>query len=220
MANKKKNNPEEKNIKLQDVNQAEETVKEQAEETAETAQEKAGEIAEDKAEEILEKKAEEIVEEKAEEILEEKAEEIVEEKVEEILEEKAEEALQPDVVEDAKDEKQTPAWITGIKDSLDDLAEKITKGGKKEEETAEEDDGAPVMPMRSKDDMQRDLAEMKEDFEHTPMQMTPELEKLLAAEIKADDKKDKKRGAQMLGVLANHNFYANGLTPEELRTTF
>ncbi len=74
-------------------------------------------------------------------------------------------------------------------------------------------------PVRSKDDLARDLAYTKEKFEHTPMVMTPELEQLLASEIKASDKKEKKRGAEMLGVLAKHNFYANGLTPAELRTT-
>ena len=59
---------------------------------------------------------------------------------------------------------------------------------------------------------------MKAQFEHTPMAITPELEKLLSSEIR-EEKKEKKRAAQMLGVLAKHNFYANGLTPEELRTT-
>lgn len=83
--------------------------------------------------------------------------------------------------------------------------------------TGEEEQQAPQE--RSKDDLQRELAAMKADFVHTPMQMTPELEELLAKDIKAEGKKDKKRGAQMLSVLANHNFYANGLTPEELRTT-
>lgn len=73
-------------------------------------------------------------------------------------------------------------------------------------------------PVKSKDELQRELAQSKEGFTHTPMELTPELEKLLASEIR-EDKKEKKRAAQMLGVLAKHNFYANGLTPEELRTT-
>ena len=73
-------------------------------------------------------------------------------------------------------------------------------------------------PVKSKDELQRELAASKAGFEHTAMEMTPELEKLLASQIR-EDKKEKKRAAQMLGVLAKHNFYANGLTPEELRTT-
>ena len=78
---------------------------------------------------------------------------------------------------------------------------------------------AEAAPVRSKDELARDLAYTKEQFEHTPMVMTPELEQLLASEIKDSGKKEKKRGAEMLSVLAKHNFYANGLTPLELRTT-
>ena len=88
----------------------------------------------------------------------------------------------------------------------------------KANEPSGESAGAQAVLVRSKDDLQRDLADRKASFEHTPMTMTPELEKLLSAEIR-EDKKEKKRAAQMLGVLAKHNFYANGLTPEELRTT-
>ena len=32
-------------------------------------------------------------------------------------------------------------------------------------------------------------------------------------------KKNKKRSAEIFGVFAKHNFYTNGFTPEELRTT-
>ena len=32
-------------------------------------------------------------------------------------------------------------------------------------------------------------------------------------------KKSKKRAAAILGVFAAHNFYSDGFTPEELRTT-
>ena len=73
-------------------------------------------------------------------------------------------------------------------------------------------------PVPSKDQLQRELAASKADFTHTPMEITPELEELLADALK-EDKKNTKRSAQMIGVLAKHNFYANGLTPVELRTT-
>ena len=118
--------------------------------------------------------------------------------------------------------KKVDDWIADIKNDLDSLAEKITKikpSGAAAAEASAGEDGQPAMPVRSKDDIQRELADSKADFVHTPMRMTPELEKLLASDIKADGKKDKTRGAQMLGVLVNHNFFANGLTPAELRTT-
>ena len=37
--------------------------------------------------------------------------------------------------------------------------------------------------------------------------------------MKSEEKKDRKRTAEILGVFAKHNFYTNGFTPEELRTT-
>ena len=73
-------------------------------------------------------------------------------------------------------------------------------------------------PVPSKDQLQRELAASKAEFTHTPMEITPDLERLLADALK-EDKKNTKRSAQMIGVLAKHNFYANGLTPVELRTT-
>ena len=92
-------------------------------------------------------------------------------------------------------------------------AEKTVQPGTETEQAA-----APA-PIPNKDELQRQLSAAKAGFTHTPMQMTPELERLLSADKKENDKKEKKRGAQMLSVLAKHNFYANGLTPEELRTT-
>ncbi len=89
-----------------------------------------------------------------------------------------------------------------------------------EEDTREEDREAEYNELDkiSKDQLQGELAALKSDFEHTPMKLSPELEKLLADELK-EEKKNTKRSAQMLSVLAKHNFFANGLTPVELRTT-
>ncbi len=39
------------------------------------------------------------------------------------------------------------------------------------------------------------------------------------AKDKPENKKEKKRSAEILGIFAAHNFYANGFTPEEMRTT-
>ena len=88
--------------------------------------------------------------------------------------------------------------------------QKPGKGARKKEETKE------TIP--SKDQLQKELAAMKADFVHTPAEITPDLERLLADVLK-EEKKNTKRSAQMIGVLAKHNFYANGLTPVELRTT-
>lgn len=42
---------------------------------------------------------------------------------------------------------------------------------------------------------------------------------ILKRQIRKSELKDKTRSAQIIGVFAKHNFYVNGFTPEELRTT-
>ena len=108
-------------------------------------------------------------------------------------------------------------WKEELKESLGGISLKVKAGAAGK--SAPEEDGKQKAPVRSKDDLQRELAESKADFTHTPMEMTPDLEKLLHSDIKEKGKKEKKRGTEMLSVLAAHNFYANGITPEELRTT-
>ncbi len=45
------------------------------------------------------------------------------------------------------------------------------------------------------------------------------LEQLLSEDIKQAKKKEKRRSAEIIHVFASHNFYANGFTPREMRTT-
>ena len=113
----------------------------------------------------------------------------------------------------------TDKWVENLKEGLEGLADSLRKGTP--EKTSSDEQGSetePEIPAPSKEELSNMLAGMKADFKHTPMELTPELQELLADEIK-EEKKNKKRSAQMIGVLAKHNFYANGLTPEELRTT-
>ena len=110
-------------------------------------------------------------------------------------------------------------WVEELKESLDNFADDLKKmTGKSasvDGQDAPEDQGPPPP---SKDELSNMLESVKAAFTHTPLEITPDLEKLLADELK-EEKKNTKRSAQMIGVLAKHNFYANGLTPEELRTT-
>ncbi|MDO5131991.1 MAG: AarF/UbiB family protein, partial [Eubacteriales bacterium] len=110
-------------------------------------------------------------------------------------------------------------WMEELKEELENITETLKKGAMIEAAEEEAQEQEQAVPVRSKDDMQRELADMKAEFTHTPMEMTPELEKLLVHDIKEKGKKEKKRGTEMLSVLAKHNFYANGITPKELRTT-
>ncbi len=61
--------------------------------------------------------------------------------------------------------------------------------------------------------------ELGENVKQSRKELSENLKRLLAGEMKDMKKKEKTRGVEILGVFAQHNFYANGLTPEELRTT-
>lgn len=49
--------------------------------------------------------------------------------------------------------------------------------------------------------------------------MSERLKGLLEKDLADARKQEKTRGAEMLGIFAAHNYYANGFTPEEMRTT-
>ena len=50
-------------------------------------------------------------------------------------------------------------------------------------------------------------------------EMSSELKQLLSKDISVAKKKEKTRSAEILSIFAKHNFYVNGFTPVELRTT-
>ena len=75
----------------------------------------------------------------------------------------------------------------------------------------------PSLP--GKEDLQRELENRKKQLEHTTMVMSEKLRQLLSDEIESMRKREKGRAAEILGVFAKHNFYANGFTPVEMRTT-
>ena len=59
--------------------------------------------------------------------------------------------------------------------------------------------------------------EVRED--RPERKLSEKLSKLLSKEVAYMKVKKKTRGAEIMGIFAKHNFYANGLTPVELRTT-
>ena len=63
------------------------------------------------------------------------------------------------------------------------------------------------------------LDEKMKRLENTRTEMSAKMKELLTPEIKEMQKLEKGRTAEIIGVFAKHNFYATGLTPEELRTT-
>ena len=59
----------------------------------------------------------------------------------------------------------------------------------------------------------------KEQIKRSTEEMSAELKRLLESEIKVFHQREKHRSAEMIAIFARHDFYANGLTPQELRTT-
>lgn len=55
--------------------------------------------------------------------------------------------------------------------------------------------------------------------EQPAREISDKLKQLLSKEITLMKVQKKTRGAEIMGIFARHNFYAGGLTPEELRTT-
>ena len=64
-----------------------------------------------------------------------------------------------------------------------------------------------------------ELENEKEQIKRSTEEMSAELKRLLESEIKVFHQREKHRSAEMIAIFARHNFYANGFTPQELRTT-
>ncbi|MBR2697682.1 MAG: hypothetical protein IKE76_03750 [Clostridia bacterium] len=71
----------------------------------------------------------------------------------------------------------------------------------------------------TKEERHQELERRKQALAHSTVEMSDKLKQMLSEEIKAMNKREKTRAAQILGVFTAHNFYANGFTPVELRTT-
>ena len=65
----------------------------------------------------------------------------------------------------------------------------------------------------------QELEDEKEQLKWNTAEMSVELKHLLKSELEAFRQREKHRAREMVAILAKHNFYANGFTPEELRTT-
>ena len=70
--------------------------------------------------------------------------------------------------------------------------------------------------------MQKKLDELNDRMDQllqSPFLQDQEMKELMKDEVKSAKKKEKRRSAEIFAVFAAHNFYADGFTPEELRTT-
>ncbi len=121
--------------------------------------------------------------------------------------------------EASKDPKAVPENET--RDAGDESGEqKGVKGGRKRPfEFRRGKAQQPKAPAKSKEQLHEELIQRKNQLVHTTAEMSAKLKNMLADEIESYKKREKRRSAEILAVFANHNFYANGFTPEELRTT-
>ena len=72
---------------------------------------------------------------------------------------------------------------------------------------------------QNKEELRAQMEERKAQLKRDRKEMSETLKQLLANDLKLYKKQEKKRSAEIIGVFAKHNFYANGFNPEELRTT-
>ena len=67
--------------------------------------------------------------------------------------------------------------------------------------------------------LQEELEAVKFETNGDRKEMSAHMKELLKKDISETRKQNKTRGAEMLSIFAAHNYYANGFTPVELRTT-
>ena len=70
-----------------------------------------------------------------------------------------------------------------------------------------------------KEKLKKELESIKTESKGDRKEMGAKLKSLLKKELDEYRKREKTRAADMISIFAAHNFYANGFSPEELRTT-
>ncbi len=97
---------------------------------------------------------------------------------------------------------------------------KNNQGGKKPGNSSD-NKKQPEKVVVDKEKLKRKLNEAnnQETTSENPEAMGKNLRSLLKKEINDYKKREKTRAAEMISIFSAHNFYANGFTPEELRTT-
>ncbi len=93
------------------------------------------------------------------------------------------------------------------------------KNGKKKNESSLQERREVLKELDEKmDELKQSAEEMRGEVKQLmPEQQKPEQQK--PEQTKEVKKREKRRSTEILGVFAKHNFYVNGLTPEELRST-
>ena len=112
---------------------------------------------------------------------------------------------------------------TGTTDEIENVVTEEPETGTSDETenavTEEPETETPEISGRERRNGLKKLDEKLKNLKHSRAEMNAKMKELLASDIKEMQKRQKGRSAEILGVFAKHNFYATGLTPEELRLT-
>ena len=130
----------------------------------------------------------------------------------------AEEAQETEPGNDiVKAQQETEAEIVPAADQQEQEPETFTADN--QQKTEPESAGADEPSRRDRKAGLRRLDEKLKNLKRSKAEMSAKMKEMLDPEIKQMKKQEKGRTAEILGVFAKHNFYATGLTPEELRIT-
>ena len=130
----------------------------------------------------------------------------------------AEEAQETEPGNDIVEAQQEPeAEIVPAADQQEQEPETFTADN--QQKTEPESAGADEPSRRDRKAGLRRLDEKLKNLKRSKAEMSAKMKEMLDPEIKQMKKQEKGRTAEILGVFAKHNFYATGLTPEELRIT-
>ncbi len=114
-------------------------------------------------------------------------------------------------------QQETEAEIVPAADQQEQEPETFTADN--QQKTEPESAGADEPSRRDRKAGLRRLDEKLKNLKRSKAEMSAKMKEMLDSEIKQMKKQEKGRTAEILGVFAKHNFYATGLTPEELRIT-
>ena len=103
--------------------------------------------------------------------------------------------------------KELTANVEGLRASIDALKEKA--------EILKDE----LNKQATKEDIPEEIQGVKQHEKEEVIEEVKEEKVELPSDKTNKGKRSKRRSAEIFGVFARHNFYANGLTPEELRTT-
>ena len=85
------------------------------------------------------------------------------------------------------------------------------------ESAADSDKKLKKISKVDKEMLKKEISDLKVKYD--PARVGSNLRQLIADDIEAFKKREKTRGTEIIGIFAAHNYYANGFSPVELRTT-